>query len=77
MESFTCRIESVNGIYLLTYKGSRLTTTAGCGKETTDRIGFERQVISRFINGNSAIKHEAGKAFMEYLKTDYKIIVKN
>lgn len=75
MEPFTCKIESFKGIYVLIYKGRRLTTRAGCGKEITDRIGFERQVMSRFVNGNSAIKREAGKAFMGYLKTDYKIIV--
>ncbi|MCD9469329.1 hypothetical protein [Photobacterium phosphoreum] len=76
MEKFSCRIESLDGIYRLIYKGNCLTTTAGCNKETTDRIGFERQVISRFVNGDSAIKKEAGKAFIEYLKTDYQVIIK-
>lgn len=76
MEKFSCRIESLDGIYRLIYKGNCLTTTVGCNKETTDRIGFKRQVISRFVNGNSAIKKEAGKAFIEYLKTNYQVIIK-
>jgi hypothetical protein len=48
MEKFSCRIELSDGIYRLIYKGNRLTTTSGCNKEMTDKIGFERQVISHY-----------------------------